>query len=129
MQGSLSNLGSLTILRAILYLLPNFSNSAMTQSDAKRLIRVRLIVLLCTTTCDVWDTLGVQAVHHALDNVHLVFDGEVDEVGVHEDVEGRPQLGVVLEEESAGLLNMLRSFYLVWILWLLFLGRGSVLVF
>ena len=32
MHGSLSNLGSLTIRNAILYLLPNFSNSAMTQS-------------------------------------------------------------------------------------------------
>ena len=84
--------------------------------------------VLCTPTCDVWDTLGVQAVHHALDNVHLVFDGEVDEVGVHEDVEGRPQLGVVLEEESAGLLHVLGRLDLVRILRLLLLGRRSVLL-
>ena len=32
---------------------------------------------------DVRDTLGVQAVHHALDNVHLVLDGEVDKVCVN----------------------------------------------
>ena len=30
---------------------------------------------------DVRDTLGVEGVHHVLDNVHLVLDREVDEVG------------------------------------------------
>ena len=76
-------------------------------------------------TCDVWDTLGVQAVHHALYNVHLVFDGEVDEVGVDQNVERRPKLGVVLEEESTGALNMLRCLKLIRILRLTNLGNKA----
>ena len=80
-------------------------------------------------TCDIGDALSIETIHHALNNVHFVLDREINEVCVNEDMEWGPELRVVLEEESAGLLNMLRSFYLVWILWLLFLGRGSVLVF
>jgi hypothetical protein len=31
---------------------------------------------------------------------HLVLDGEIDEVGVHNDLVGGPQLRVVLEEQG-----------------------------
>ena len=44
-------------------------------------------------------TLCVETVHHAGDDVDLVLDGEVDEVGVDEDVVGRAELHVVLEEQ------------------------------
>ncbi len=52
--------------------------------------------------CGAQLTLGVQTVHHALHDVDLVFDGEVDKVGIDEHVEGRPELRVVLEEERRG---------------------------
>eukprot|EP00578_Thalassiosira_sp_NH16_P001048 CAMPEP_0181138512 /NCGR_PEP_ID=MMETSP1071-20121207/34288_1 /TAXON_ID=35127 /ORGANISM="Thalassiosira sp., Strain NH16" /LENGTH=163 /DNA_ID=CAMNT_0023225357 /DNA_START=626 /DNA_END=1114 /DNA_ORIENTATION=+ len=58
--------------------------------------------------------LREEAVHHGPYDVHLVPDGKVDEVGIHEDVVGRSELGVVLEEEGgyglvdvAGLLLLL----------------------
>ena len=50
---------------------------------------------------DVWDALGIESVHHILDDVHLVLDGEVDKVCVNQDVEGGSKLSVVLEEERA----------------------------
>jgi len=37
---------------------------------------------------DAWDAFGEEAVHHGAYHVHFVFDGEVDEVGVDEDVVG-----------------------------------------
>lgn len=48
------------------------------------------------------NALGIQTVHHGLDNVEFVADGEADEVGVDEDVVGRGEGGVVLEEEGRG---------------------------
>lgn len=50
-------------------------------------------------------TLGVEAVHHGLHQVQLGFDGEVDEVGVHQDVVRRPELRVVLEEQTGRMLG------------------------
>lgn len=35
-------------------------------------------------------TLSIEAVHHRLHKVQLGFDGEVDEVGIHQDVVRRP---------------------------------------
>lgn len=49
---------------------------------------------------DVRDTLRVQAVHHPLHQVNLILDGEVDEVGVHENVVRWTERGVVLEEQG-----------------------------
>ena len=72
---------------------------------------------------DVRDALGVEGVHHVLDNVHLVLDGEVDEVGVDQNVERRPKLGVVLEEEGTGALDMLPCLELIRILRLTSLGK------
>ena len=74
---------------------------------------------------DVGDALGVEGVHHILDNVHLVLDGEVDEVGVDQNVERRPKLGVVLEEEGTGALDMLRCLELIRILRLTSLGKEA----
>ena len=65
---------------------------------------------------DVRDTLGVERVHHVLDYVHLVLDREVDEVGIDEYVEGRAELGVVLEEQGAGALHMLGGLDLIRVL-------------
>lgn len=50
-------------------------------------------------------TLGVEAVHHGLHQVQLGFDGEVDEVRVHQDVVRRPELRVVLEEQTGRMLG------------------------
>ena len=44
--------------------------------------------------------LCIKAVHHGLNNVHFVFDGEVDEIGIDENVEGWPKCGVVLQENG-----------------------------
>ena len=45
-------------------------------------------------------TFSVKAVHHGFYNIQLVFYGEVDKVGVHQNVVWRAQLCVVLEEQS-----------------------------
>ena len=50
------------------------------------------------TIRDVRDAFCIEGVHHVLDDVHLVLDGEVDEVGVNQDVERGSKLSVVLEE-------------------------------
>ena len=46
-------------------------------------------------------TLCIETVHHGLHHVQLVLDGEVDEVGVHQDVVRGAQLGVILEKQRA----------------------------
>ena len=79
-------------------------------------------------TCDIGDTLSIETIHHALNNVHFVLDREINEVCVNEDMEGGPELRVVLEEESAGLLHVLSRLDLVRVLRLLLLGRRSVLL-
>jgi len=50
------------------------------------------------------DTLGVEAVHHAADEVELVLQAEVDEIGVDENAIGRYQGGIVCEEKGRGYL-------------------------
>lgn len=49
------------------------------------------------------DALGVETVHHALDNVDLVLDGEVEKVGIHKHPVRRPEREVELEEEGGTL--------------------------
>lgn len=49
--------------------------------------------------CNVRHAFCVQTVHHWLYDVEFVFDREVDEVCVDDDVKGRAELGVVAEEE------------------------------
>ena len=44
-------------------------------------------------------TFSIETVHHALHDVYFVLDGEVNEVGVDEDVVRRAEVGVVLEEQ------------------------------
>ena len=97
-------------------------------SESNPVLAAELLQLRHDAVGDVGDTLGVQTVHHALDDVHLVLDGEVDEVGVHEDVKGRPELSVILEEESAGLLDVFGGLDLVGILGLLLPRGGPILV-
>ena len=80
------------------------------------MLGAQLLQLRHHTVGDVRDALGVEGVHHVLDNVHLVLDGEVDEVGVDQNVERRPKLGVVLEEEGTGALDMLCCLELIRIL-------------
>ena len=43
----------------------------------------QLLQLGHDAVCDVGNTLGVETIHHALDDVHLVLDREIDEIGVH----------------------------------------------
>ena len=43
-------------------------------------------------------TFCIEAVHHGLENIKLVADGEVDKVGVHQNKEWRTKLSVVLKE-------------------------------
>ena len=87
------------------------------------MLGAQLLQLRHHTVGDVRDALGVEGVHHVLDNVHLVLDGEVDEVGVDQNVERRPKLGVVLEEEGTGALDMLSCLELIRILRLTSLGN------
>lgn len=47
-------------------------------------------------------TLGVEDVHHGLDNVDAVLEAEVDEVGVDDDAVRRDEGLVVREEERGG---------------------------
>ena len=58
--------------------------------------------------------LCIKAVHHGLNNVHFVFDGEVDEIGIDENVEGWPKGGVVLQKNGTK-----RSFNIIFILTLM----------
>ncbi len=53
--------------------------------DAQRnpILGAQLLQLCHHAVSDVGDALGVQAVHHALDDVHLVLDGKVHKVRVH----------------------------------------------
>jgi hypothetical protein len=55
------------------------------------------------TVSDVGNALAKQAVHTRLEDVQLVLDGEVDEVGIDEDAVGRTQ-GVIVSEEKTGRL-------------------------
>lgn len=47
--------------------------------------------------------LGVEAVHHPLDNVDLVLDREVEKVGIHKHSVRRPEGEVELEEQGGTL--------------------------
>ena len=44
-------------------------------------------------------TFSIETVHHSLHDIYFVLDGEVDEVGIDEDVVGWTEIGVVLEEQ------------------------------
>lgn len=74
---------------------------------------------------DVRDALGVEAVHHGFDHVEFVFNAKVDEIGVDEDVVGRAELGVVLEEHGRAGLGLFHQVGLVGGFGLLF-GRGAI---
>ena len=50
------------------------------------------------TVCDAGDTFSDLTIHHSSYRVDFILDGEVEEVGVDEDVEGRTEVGVVVEE-------------------------------
>lgn len=76
---------------------------------------------------DARDAFGEEAVHHRPNDVHFVSDGEVDEVGIDQDVVGGAQLGVVLEEEGGdGLVDVSGLFLLgqLFLLGLLFFLVG-----
>lgn len=45
-------------------------------------------------------TFSIETVHHSLDYIQLVLDGEVYEIGVDDDVKRRSQLGVISEKQS-----------------------------
>ena len=75
-----------------------------------------------------WDLLeSGDPHHHGLHHIHLVLDGEVDEVGVDEDVERGPEGGVVLEEEGRRDCRGFGGLELVGVFGLLLFGRGSIL--
>lgn len=52
------------------------------------------------TISDTGCTLSVQAIHHGFDNVELVLDGKIDEVGIDKDLVRRSQGGIMFEEQS-----------------------------
>lgn len=54
-------------------------------------------------------TFCVKTVHHALHDIQLVLNGEVDEVGVNENVVRWSQLCVILEEQGGGDLWTVRN--------------------
>lgn len=45
-------------------------------------------------------TLSIKTVHHALYDIQFVLEGEVDEVGIQEDVVWWTELRVVLEKQG-----------------------------
>lgn len=49
-------------------------------------------------------TFSIEAVHHWLNYIKFSLYGEVDEICVHEDVIGRTELSVVLEEHTRWIL-------------------------
>lgn len=56
-------------------------------------------------------TFRIEAVHHALNQLDLVLQAKVDEVGIHEHTVRRSQRRVVLEEHGrGGELDMLLLF-------------------
>lgn len=73
--------------------------------------------------------LCVQTLHHVLYYVQFVLYREINEIRVDEYVIGRSELGVVLEEESRGLLRHFFDFELRRILGFLLSGRRTFLFF
>ena len=65
---------------------------------------------------DAGNGLAQQTIHGRLEYVQLVLYGEVDEVGVEQQVVGRPQCRVAEEKEMGGLsldvLHLLHRFFL-----------------
>lgn len=57
-----------------------------------------LLQLGDNAVCYVGNALSQEQVHRVLEDVQLVLDGHVDEVGVQQQSEGRPQGGVVAQE-------------------------------
>ncbi len=45
-------------------------------------------------------TFCIQAIHHRLNDVQLGLDGEVDEIGVDQNVVWWAELSIVLEEQA-----------------------------
>ena len=66
--------------------------------------KVTRITKLALSSCNLL-TFCIETVHHALHNVQLVLNGEVDEVGVNQNVVGWSQLCVILEEQGRGNLR------------------------
>lgn len=58
----------------------------------------KLFYLSHYTVSDARGTFCIEAVHHGLENIKLVTDGEVDKVGVNQNKEWRTKLSVVLKE-------------------------------
>ena len=48
-------------------------------------------------------------IHHSSYRVDFILDGEVEEVGVDDDTEGRTEVGVVVEEQRGGYLWVRKS--------------------
>jgi len=64
--------------------------------------------------------------HHRLHDIHFVLDGEVDKVGVDEDMKGWAEGGVILEEERGRDRRSFRRLHLVRIFRLLLLRGRAV---
>lgn len=75
------------------------------QSQGEAVLGAEFLELGHDAVGDAGDALGEEAVHHRLVDLELVLDREVDEVGVDEDVVGRAELCVVLEEHGRGNLR------------------------
>jgi len=90
-------------------------------------LATKLLQLTHHTVSDVRNALGIEAVHHGLDDVESVLDGEVDEVGVDEDVVRRAQLLVVPEEQCRRCLRYFSDLHILSIWLLSFFGLSLVL--
>ena len=98
-HSSLSNRGSLATRRATRYLGPSFSNSDSTHVVIHG-IPIHPSVHFPQSGGVGEPTLGVETVHHTLDELDLVLQRKVDKVGIHYHAVRRAQLRVVLEEHG-----------------------------
>lgn len=71
-------------------------------SEGDSILGTKFLQLGKNAIGDARDRLGVQAIHHALDQLDFVLQTKVDKVGIHQDSVGRTKGSIVLEEERGG---------------------------
>lgn len=74
---------------------------------------------------NVRNAFGVEAIHHAGDDVQLVLNAEIDEIRVDDYVKRRPELRIVLEEQGARNLRHQSFFFFGFFLFSYSFGLGK----
>ncbi len=83
----------------------SFEPGVLGDFECDSVLDSELLQLGYDAVCDVWDALAQQAVHGGLEDVELVLDRKVDEVGVEQDSVGWTERSVVGEEHAGGLFG------------------------